>query len=122
MSTARITASKYANPHTPYIPFSLSSNFGNVEFNSALAPWEVTARILYNPSLEFVNYVVPGVVGLILQLVTVTLIASTITREREAGTLSQLLVTPLQQSEIVIGKVLPYLFVSLFLIASTIEF
>src|SRR5258708_16640612 len=89
-------------------------------FNSALAPWEVTTRILYNPSLEFVNYVVPGMVGLILQLVTVTLIASTITQEREAGTLSQLLVTPLQQSEIVIGKVLPYLFVSLFLIASTI--
>jgi ABC-type multidrug transport system permease subunit len=59
-------------------------------------------------------------VGLILQLVTVTLIASTITREREAGTLSQLRVTPLQQSEIVIGKVLPYLFVSLFLIAGTI--
>jgi ABC-type multidrug transport system ATPase subunit/ABC-type multidrug transport system permease subunit len=89
-------------------------------FNSALAPWEVATRILYNPSLEFVNYVVPGMVGLILQLVTVTLIASTITREREAGTLSQLLVTPLQQSEIVIGKVLPYLFISLFLIASTI--
>src|SRR6202045_2767243 len=89
-------------------------------FNSALAPWEVTTRILYTPTLEFVNYVVPGMVGLILQLVTVTLIASTITREREAGTLSQLLVTPLQQSEIVIGKVLPYLFVSLFLIASTI--
>jgi len=89
-------------------------------FNSALAPWEVMTRILYNPSLEFVNYVVPGMVGLILQLVTVTLIASTITREREAGTLSQLLVTPLHQSEIVIGKVLPYLFISLFLIASTI--
>jgi ABC-type multidrug transport system ATPase subunit/ABC-type multidrug transport system permease subunit len=89
-------------------------------FNSALAPWEVTTRILYNPNLEFVNYVVPGMVGLILQLVTVTLIASTITREREAGTLSQLLVTPLQQSEIVIGKVLPYLLVSLFLIGNTI--
>jgi ABC-type multidrug transport system ATPase subunit/ABC-type multidrug transport system permease subunit len=89
-------------------------------FNSALSPWEVTTRVLYNPSLEFVNYVVPGMVGLILQLVTVTLIASTITREREAGTLSQLLVTPLQQSEIVIGKVLPYLVISLFLIASTI--
>ncbi len=59
-------------------------------------------------------------VGLILQLVTVTLIASTITREREAGTLSQLLVTPLRQSEIVIGKVLPYLLVSLFIIAGTI--
>jgi ABC-2 type transport system permease protein len=59
-------------------------------------------------------------VGLILQLVTVTLIVSTITREPEAGTLSQLLVTPLRQSEIVIGKVLPYLLVSLFIIARTI--
>jgi ABC-type multidrug transport system permease subunit len=70
--------------------------------------------------LQFVDYVVPGIVGLILQLVTVTLFASTITREREAGTLSQLLVTPLRQSEIVIGKVLPYLLVSLFIIAGTI--
>jgi ABC-type multidrug transport system permease subunit len=90
------------------------------EFNSALTPWQVNAQILYNPGLQFVDYVVPGMVGLILQLVTVTLIASTITREREAGTLSQLLVTPLRQSEIVIGKVLPYLLVSLLLIAGTI--
>jgi ABC-type multidrug transport system ATPase subunit/ABC-type multidrug transport system permease subunit len=90
------------------------------EFNSSLTPWQVNAQIRYNPGLQFVDYVVPGMVGLILQLVTVTLIAGTITREREAGTLSQLLVTPLQQSEIVIGKVLPYLFVSLFLTAGTI--
>ena len=90
------------------------------EFNSSLTPWEVKASILYDPSLKFVDYVVPGMVGLILQLLTVTLIASTITREREAGTLSQLLVTPLRQSEIVVGKVLPYLIISLFLITGTI--
>jgi ABC-type multidrug transport system ATPase subunit/ABC-type multidrug transport system permease subunit len=90
------------------------------EFNSSLTPWQVNAQIVYNPGLKFVNYVVPGMVGLILQLVTVTLIASTITREREAGTLSQLLVTPLRHWEIVIGKVLPYLIISLFLIAGTI--
>jgi ABC-type multidrug transport system permease subunit len=90
------------------------------QFNSALTPWEVKTSILYNPGLRFVDYVVPGMVGLILQLLTVTLIASTITREREAGTLSQLLVTPLRQSEIVVGKVLPYLVISLFLIIGTI--
>jgi ABC-type multidrug transport system permease subunit len=90
------------------------------EFSSSLTPWEFDTEILYNPKLLFVDYVVPGMVGLILQLVTVTLIASTITREREVGTLSQLLVTPLRQSEIVIGKVLPYLFISMFLIAGTI--
>jgi len=90
------------------------------EFSSSLTPWEFETEILYNPKLLFVDYVVPGMVGLILQLVTVTLIASTITREREVGTLSQLLVTPLRQSEIVVGKVLPYLFISMFLIAGTI--
>jgi len=90
------------------------------QFSSSLTPWEFDTEILYNPKLLFVDYVVPGMVGLILQLVTVTLIASTITREREVGTLSQLLVTPLRQSEIVVGKVLPYLFISMFLIAGTI--
>src|ERR1700757_3473641 len=90
------------------------------EFSSSLTPWEFDTKILYNPKLLFVDYVVPGMVGLILQLVTVTLIASTITREREVGTLSQLLVTPLRQGEIVVGKVLPYLFISMFLIAGTI--
>src|SRR5215469_35379 len=90
------------------------------QFSSSLTPWEFDTEILYNPKMLFVDYVVPGMVGLILQLVTVTLIASTITREREVGTLSQLLVTPLRQSEIVVGKVLPYLFISMFLIAGTI--
>jgi ABC-2 type transport system permease protein len=90
------------------------------EFSSMMTPWEVKAETLYNPKLLFIDYVVPGIVGLILQLLTVTLIASAITREREVGTLSQLLVTPLRHSEVVIGKVLPYLVISMFLIASTI--
>jgi ABC-2 type transport system permease protein len=85
-----------------------------------MTPWDVKVETLYNPNLSFIDYVMPGIVGIILQLITVTLIASTITRERESGTLSQLMVTPLSQTEIVIGKVLPYLVISMFLIASTI--
>jgi len=89
-------------------------------FGSSMRPWDVQSEILYNPNLMFIDFVVPGIVGLILQLLTVTLIASTITREREVGTLSQLLVTPLRRSEIVIGKVIPYLIISMFLITETI--
>jgi ABC-2 type transport system permease protein len=85
-----------------------------------MTPWDVKVEVLYNPKLLFIDYVMPGIVGLILQLLTVTLIASTITREREVGTLSQLLVTPLRDSEIVVGKVLPYLLISLLLIANTL--
>ena len=90
------------------------------QFVSAMEPWTVASEIRYNPGLRFIEYVTPGIIGLILQLLTVTLMACTITREREAGTLSQLMVTSLRRSEIVIGKVLPYLGVSLLLIGMTI--
>ena len=86
------------------------------KFVSAMSPWTVQNTILYNPQLKFIDFVTPGIIGLILQLLTVTLMACTITREREAGTLSQLMVTSLTRFEIVIGKVLPYLVISLFLI------
>ena len=66
---------------------------------------------------RFIDYVIPGIIGLILQLLTVTLMACTIARERESGTLYQLMVTSLKRGEIVIGKILPYLGVSIILIA-----
>lgn len=91
-----------------------------VEFQKIVKPWQPETRILYNPGLRFIDYVTPGIIGLILQLLTVTLTACTIAREREAGTLAQLIVTPLRRVEIVIGKVLPYLGISLFLIGVTI--
>ncbi len=90
------------------------------QFASMMEPWKVESDILYNPKLSFIEYVIPGIIGLILQLLTVTLMACTITREREAGTLYQLLVTSLGRTEIVLGKVLPYLLLSMFLIAATV--
>jgi ABC-2 type transport system permease protein len=92
-----------------------------VEFQRLVKPWQADTRILYNPGLRFIDFVTPGIIGLILQLLTVTLMACTIAREREAGTLAQLIVTPLRRVEIVIGKVLPYLGISLFLIGITIS-
>jgi len=86
------------------------------QFVSAMEPWKIESKILYNPKSRFIEYVVPGVIGLILQLITVTLMACTIARERESGTLYQLLVTSLRRSEIVIGKALPYLAISILLI------
>ncbi len=91
-----------------------------VAFQKLVQPWKTDTRILYNPGLRFIDYVTPGIIGLILQLLTVTLMACTIARERESGTLAQLIVTPLRRMEIVIGKVLPYLGISLFLIGVTI--
>ena len=87
-------------------------------FVSMMEMWSVDRKLLYNPKSRVIDYVVPGIIGLILQLLTVTLMACTIARERESGTLYQLMVTSLRRREIVIGKMLPYLVVSSFLIVS----
>ena len=86
------------------------------EFSSAMEPWKLGTTILYNPKERFIDYVMPGIIGLILQLLTVTLMACTVARERESGTLYQLMVTSLRRTEIVIGKVLPYLGLSILLV------
>ncbi len=86
------------------------------KFSSSMTPWELADKVLYNPKERFIDYVLPGIIGLILQLLTVTLTACTIARERESGTLYQLMVTSLQRGEIVIGKMLPYLGISVILI------
>lgn len=99
--------------------FDLAEKFPVVvrkQFVSAMEQWSVEASNLYNPKGRFIDYVIPGVIGLILQLITVTLMACTIARERESGTLYQLMVTSLRRGEIVIGKVIPYFAISIGLI------
>lgn len=86
------------------------------EFVSSMTQWNVAKHVLYNPEERFIDYVVPGVIGIILQLLTVTLTACTIARERESGTLYQLMVTSLRRNEIVIGKMIPYLAISILMI------
>lgn len=86
------------------------------QFVSLMSAWGIEGKVLYNPKTRFIDYVTPGIIGLILQLLTVTLMACTIARERESGTLYQLMVTALKREEIVIGKILPYLAISICLI------
>jgi ABC transporter DrrB family efflux protein len=71
-------------------------------------PIEVRPRLLYNPDLESAHFFVPGLVGIILQLVTVFLTSFAIVREREMGTLEQLFVTPVSRSGLLLGKLAPY--------------
>src|SRR3954468_14075258 len=86
------------------------------QFVSLMEPWTSEKKVLYNPKARVIDYVIPGIIGLILQLLTVTLMACTIARERESGTLYQLLVTSLKRREIVVGKILPYLVISILLV------
>lgn len=66
-------------------------------------------KMLYNPSLESVYMFVPGLIALVLMLVSALMTSIAITREKEMGTMEILLVSPLKPAQIIIGKVLPYL-------------
>jgi len=78
-----------------------------------IQPVFVQTEIRYNPGLQYLSYVMPGVIGLTLQLLTVMLMAVSIPRERERGTLDQLMATPIRRAELILGKLLPYFGISL---------
>ncbi len=76
-------------------------------------PLETRIRPRYNPGLRSANYIVPGLVGVILTITMVLVTAMAIVRERERGTLEQLIVTPITKTELMLGKIAPYVGVGL---------
>jgi ABC-2 type transport system permease protein len=76
-------------------------------------PVEVHTQVWYNPDLVNAYFMIPGVIGMILYAITSILTAATIVRERERGTIEQLIVTPIRSWELVVGKLLPYVFLAL---------
>jgi ABC-2 type transport system permease protein len=74
---------------------------------------EPRIRVWFNPRLESRDFMIPGVVALLLLVVTTNLSSMGIVREKELGTLEQLNVTPLRRSELIVGKLLPYALIGL---------
>jgi ABC-2 type transport system permease protein len=79
-----------------------------------LPPLQVLTQVWYNPDLISAWFMIPGVIGVILQALTSILTATAIVRERERGTIEQLIVTPIRPLELIIGKMLPYVLLSFF--------
>lgn len=69
---------------------------------------EPRTRVLFNPDLKSVNFMIPGLLGVIMQIITTFLTALAIVKEKEKGTLEQLMVTPIGQGGLLIGKLIPY--------------
>jgi ABC-2 type transport system permease protein len=75
---------------------------------------DVRTQVWYNPGLKSANYMIPGMIGMILMFLTTLLTCTSIVRERERGTIEQLIVTPLRKWELVVGKLAPYVFIAFF--------
>jgi ABC-2 type transport system permease protein len=74
----------------------------------------INTRVLYNPSMRNQNFTIPGLIGLIMQNITIILTAFSLVRERERGTIEQLMVSPLKRWEIILGKLIPYIIIGFF--------
>jgi ABC-2 type transport system permease protein len=73
---------------------------------------DVMPRVWYNPNMESANFIIPGLMVMILFMFTTLLTATAIVRERELGTIEQLIVTPIRSIELILAKVIPYILIS----------
>jgi ABC-2 type transport system permease protein len=106
-STALAAATLIGQQHATALMMEKLERSGmNIE--NLQPPLEVRTRIWYNPDLVSSYFMIPGVIGMILYAITSILTATAIVRERERGTIEQLIVTPIRPWELVVGKILPY--------------
>ncbi|MFZ2323473.1 MAG: ABC transporter permease [Ignavibacteriaceae bacterium] len=82
-------------------------------------------RVWYNPTLKTRNFMVPGIVGLLLSVITLILTSLAVVKEKEIGTMEQLIVTPLKPYQIIIGKLVPFVilgFASVVIVLTAMRF
>jgi ABC-2 type transport system permease protein len=92
----------------------ISRDIASSQMGNFAQPIEARSRILFNPELESSHFIVPGLVAVIMILICAMLTSIAITREKETGTLEQILTTPVHPVQVIVGKVIPYLAVASF--------
>jgi ABC-2 type transport system permease protein len=97
-------AANYINNYFSTLTFNETLQINRRKFNL----FTIEPRILYNPDMRSANFFVPGLIAVILILVSALLTSIAVVREKENGTMEQLMVSPVQAYQIIIGKVLPY--------------
>jgi ABC-2 type transport system permease protein len=115
-STALSAATLIGQEHSTQILMERLSRRGAIDYFET--PLEIRTQVWYNPDLVSEYFMIPGVIGMILYAITSILTATAIVRERERGTIEQLIVTPIRPWELIVGKVTPYVILA---ILNTIE-
>ncbi len=98
----------------------ITQQLGAAAGQALVMPIDLRARLLYNPNLKAINFMIPGLLGAILQTQALLLTAFAIVREREQGTMEQLIVTPIKPWELMLGKILPFVVLAFFNVGLTL--
>jgi len=99
--------------HSTSLMLTRLERTGRLAGQESLLPLDTRIRILYNPNLDDLWFLIPGMIATILQTQTITLTAAAVVREREAGTIEQILVSPIRPTELLLGKIAPNLLISM---------
>jgi ABC-2 type transport system permease protein len=111
-STALSAAQLISQSHSTGI---LAERFARTGSNLRVQPpVEVRTTVWYNPDLVSAFFMIPGVIGMILYAIAAILTATSVVRERERGTIEQLIVTPIRPWELIVGKLMPYVILGFF--------
>lgn len=107
-----------ANSNTATVAINYVKSFlmtYSLEINMQILnpPLELQPRVWFNPDMKSAHFIVPGLVAVIMMLICTLLTSITITRERESGTMEQILVSPIRPYEIIFGKIAPYVVLAL---------
>ena len=111
-STALSAAKLISQAHATEI---LSQRFARSGMNMQVQPpVEARTTVWYNPDMISAHFMIPGVIGMILYAIAAILTATSVVRERERGTIEQLIVTPIRSWELIVGKLMPYVILGFF--------
>ncbi|MCP4514612.1 MAG: ABC transporter permease, partial [Delftia sp.] len=102
-------ATSVAQAHTTDVMLTKVARSGRQN----ILPLDARVRILYNPNLDDLWFLIPGMAAMLLQVQSITLTAAAVVREREVGTIEQILVTPIRPAELMLGKVAPNIVIAL---------
>lgn len=78
------------------------------------ATFGISTRVWFNPNMKSAMFIIPALIGLIMQNITILLTAFSLVREREKGTIEQLIVSPIKPFELILGKMIPYIAIGCF--------
>jgi len=112
-STTAQTVLGYAQALVGEVNLALVSDALGAAGGEPVVPLRLEPRVLFNPELESTQFLVPGLVGFLLMITAVLSTSLSVVREKERGTMEQLRMAPLRTAELIVGKTLPYLAISL---------
>ena len=100
------------NGYMQSVLYEYAEEYGNTSILTVSLPFHITEKMQYNPEMNSVYMFVPGIITLIMIIVTALMSSITLSREMETGTMNMLLITPVKKIYVVVGKLIPYMIIS----------